>query len=600
MWHQLCTNCLGQHTNEPCKSGNSRQCNQPHHTRLHDALQPPTVHDVISTTVNTKNVTQTLIWSLNLATDLADTNVLLLTVTISVLDKFGRLHACRAVLDCASHTSYITREFCQQLRLPTVPVDFEFGGISGASGLATEGALITFGSRCSDYQNTVSCVVLDRITSELPLKPVNITGWPIPRSIVMADPQFHHPGKISMLLGNKIFSQLLEPGSINLSSDGSLPILLNTKLGWVVSGGYKNDVQSIPSPPTPSCLLTITDETLSTQLQRFWEIEEYQPPKTHLSNTEVQCEKHFSQHTTHDEFGRFTVRFPFIERPDQLGESREIAANRFAHLERKLEKNPILQTQYHQFIREYIDMGHMSLASNAPPKTAVFLPHHCVVKADSSTTKCRVIFDASAKTNNRKSLNDILLARPVLQTALINISLRFRFPAVVVAGDLQKMYRMVQLYDDQRDLQRILWRWSRSETLAEYRLNTVTYGTKSASYLATKCMQQVLLANQQKYPTAVERALQGMYVDDVLTGTDSEEDAKLLREQLVEIFASGGFHLRKLASNSTVALQGVPESDLEIKVPLEIDPTNIIKALGIHWQPCSDMFQFTYHQSKIL
>nr|XP_029717310.1 uncharacterized protein LOC115260537 [Aedes albopictus] len=330
--------------------------------------------------------------------------------------------------------------------------------------------------------------------------------------------------------------------------------------------------------PIRSCFLAVGNDTLSEQLQQFWQLEEYVNRSPQLSEEDRNCEEHFAVHTTRDSIGRFTVRLPFWEHPSSLGESREIAAKRLCHIERKLEKNPLL--------KDY-------------SKDCVFLPHHCVVKESSSTTKCRVVFDGSSKTSNGKSLNDILMMGPILQDSLINILLRCRFPAVVITGDIQQMYRMIQLSEDDRDYQRILWRWSTTEPVEEYRLNTVTYGTRSASYLATKCVQQLLLSHQDCFPTTVEKAIKGTYIDDVITGADSDEEAKELRTQLSEIFASGGFHLHKWASNSTAALAGVPEEDIEVKAAIELDGSTTIKTIRIHWQPCSDEFKFAYHQPQI-
>ncbi|XP_058816493.1 uncharacterized protein LOC131679770 [Topomyia yanbarensis] len=162
------------------------------------------------------------------------------------------------------------------------------------------------------------------------------------------------------------------------------------------------------------------------------------------------------------------------------------------------------------------------------------------------------------------------------------------------------MYRMVLLHEADRDYQRILWRWSNDEPMNEYRLHTVTYGTKSASYLATKCVQQLLLSFREQYPQAVEKASKGTYVDDLLVGADNIDEAKRIRSQLSDIFDSGGFHLRKWASNDAAALEGLPETDRELKMPIEIDDSNTIKALGIHWQPCSDELHFSYQPSQIL
>jgi len=48
-------------------------------------------------------------------------------------------------------------------------------------------------------------------------------------------------------------------------------------------------------------------------------------------------------------------------------------------------------------------------------KSDYFLPHHGVYKPLSSTTKLRVVFNASAKTTNGNSLNDLLLEGGVIQ-----------------------------------------------------------------------------------------------------------------------------------------------------------------------------------------
>ncbi|XP_055522845.1 uncharacterized protein LOC129717024 [Wyeomyia smithii] len=240
----------------------------------------------------------------------------------------------------------------------------------------------------------------------------------------------------------------------------------------------------------------------------------------------------------------------------------------------------------------------MSLAEIPAPKGAVYLPHHCVLKETSLNTKRRVVFDASSKTASSKSLNDVLMTGPVLQDSLVNILLRFRTPAIALTGDVRQMYRMVKVAAADCNYQRILWRWNEKDPVDEYTLNTVIYGTKSASYLATKCVRQLLSNLAESDPDTFQKASMGIYVDDILTGADSPEEARRLRQKLSEIFSTGGFHLREWASNHSSALEGVPEADLEVKIPIELHGSDTIKALGIHWQPCSDEFTFSYQPSK--
>ena len=49
--------------------------------------------------------------------------------------------------------------------------------------------------------------------------------------------------------------------------------------------------------------------------------------------------------------------------------------------------------------------------------SAHYLPHHAVIKSDRETTKTRVMFDVSAKSDkNEPSLNDILHSGPCFFT----------------------------------------------------------------------------------------------------------------------------------------------------------------------------------------
>ena len=68
---------------------------------------------------------------------------------------------------------------------------------------------------------------------------------------------------------------------------------------------------------------------------------------------------------------------------------------------------------------------------------------HGVTKESSTSTKLRVIFDASAKTSNGLSLNDTLCVGPTLHPNLDHILLKFRTYKIALTGDISKMYREV-------------------------------------------------------------------------------------------------------------------------------------------------------------
>jgi len=100
------------------------------------------------------------------------------------------------------------------------------------------------------------------------------------------------------------------------------------------------------------------------------------------------CEQHFITHTTQQQDGRFVVRLPTKMDPKQLGSSHLSAERRLHAIERRLERDPELKVQYHNFMKEYDELGHMEpVNSQEGRQICYFLPHHAVFKVTSTTIK---------------------------------------------------------------------------------------------------------------------------------------------------------------------------------------------------------------------
>lgn len=160
--------------------------------------------------------------------------------------------------------------------------------------------------------------------------------------------------------------------------------LRKAKLGWIVVGEF------IRTTRRAAATCNVITNNLEQQISKFWELEE-RPIKRHLSREERDCENHYTQHTRRDaDSGRYAVRLPFKDNLGELGESYSIASKRFLSLERQLNRNPQVKEQYTAFLKEYQELGHMS-AVDSESLDGFFLPHHAVTKADSLTTKIRVV-----------------------------------------------------------------------------------------------------------------------------------------------------------------------------------------------------------------
>ncbi|GFV74871.1 integrase catalytic domain-containing protein [Trichonephila clavipes] len=202
-----------------------------------------------------------------------------------------------------------------------------------------------------------------------------------------------------------------------------------------------------------------------------------------------------------------------------LGNSKAIASKRLDQLWTRLERDPAMQTLYSEFLNEYELLQHMEeVKEDSDVENGYYLPHHGVLRLSSKTSRLRVVFNASAKTSSGLSLNDLLSKGGVIQEDLFSILIRFRKYAYAFTADIRQMFRMIEVNPSQTKLQKILWKNSKTAPTKVYELKTVTYGTASAPYLATRVLRQLALDEEKDFPLASKVLLQDFYMDDCLSG----------------------------------------------------------------------------------
>ncbi|XP_043267674.1 uncharacterized protein [Venturia canescens] len=215
---------------------------------------------------------------------------------------------------------------------------------------------------------------------------------------------------------------------------------------------------------------------------------------------------------------------------------------------------------YDTFLGEYESLGHMTRVSgnHAPLEPIYYLPHHGVL-----TTKLRVVFNGSCNTDSGISLNDILHTGAKLQWDISDVLLWFRRHRFVFATDIVKMFRQIRVHESDWHLQRIFW-VDEGGRVVPFHLTTVTYGTRSAPFLAGRALDQLLA--------------------DLITQA----------EQLIGICTAGCFPLAKWQSNHPELLTavGATLSTENARVFEECET----KALGLAWLPHTDVFKFTVHK----
>ncbi|XP_073814300.1 uncharacterized protein [Musca autumnalis] len=267
--------------------------------------------------------------------------------------------------------------------------------ISGLGGTILENAskicLLTLKSKKSDFKIRTNAIVISNLNHLMPTAPTAIHDFSYLKNLDLADPSFFNPAPIDLLIGSDILPTIIKPG-LHKQICGDL-MAQDTELGWIISG-----------KPTPNCVLsfaswTVTVDPLNEDLKRFWEIENV-PDQKSMSVTDIWCEEHYKRNVKRSSDGRYIVKLPFRQdlTPDQyLGASRRAAMGQFLNLEKTLEKNYELASEYNKVLSEYLLLDHMKPTSSLEIVQdshfgSFYLPHHAVVKPERTTTKERESF----------------------------------------------------------------------------------------------------------------------------------------------------------------------------------------------------------------
>lgn len=543
------------------------------------------VQQIVSCAQNMSNSNNT-----NFAGFISSPFVILSTALVNILNKEGKYVTCRALLDGGSQSNFVSKEMFETLNIDPLNVKIRVVGINGYASNICNAIKTKINSRFSNDCFDLQFLVTDKITTDTPQFSFNTTNFNLPNNINLSDPHFNESRKVDLLLGAGIFYNLLLQGQISLGKN--LPLLQNTRLGWIVAGSVGSiHPQNILTCNFSECI------NLENKIEKFWLQEELPYIKNKHTSEEIEVEDHFNKTYTRDTRRNFVVRLPFRDDYEiKLGQSYSIAINRFQSLERKLTQNPELKEKYSKFMTEYIDLGHMSEINFSDvnfSRSHYFLPHHAVFKESSLTTKLRVVFDASSKTTSGVSLNDVLKIGPVIQDSLFFILLRFRVNLFVITADIAKMYRCVEVHNDDRRFQQIVWRDNPLDSLKIFQLNTVTYGTGPASFIATRCLKQLAIDNQTDFPEAASSINKDFYMDDWLAGSNDVNSILSLVKNVNDILLSGGFQLRQWSSNSKDVLNFISQLDTSIKSEYTIKDDQSCKTLGTLWNSVSDVLKYT-------
>ena len=200
-------------------------------------------------------------------------------------------------------------------------------------------------------------------------------------------------------------------------------------------------------------------------------------------------------------------------------------------------------------------------------------------KANSVSTPCRLVFDASQISNTGYSLDDILAKGRNNMNKLAEIVIRWYIHKVAFHTDIQKMYNSIKLHEQNWCLQRYIWQQELDPTkIPEQKvIKTHIRGVKSSGNQAERALRETAKLSQVEYPKVNEIVKNDIYVDDCISSEQSEREALKRADELEVVLNRGGFVLKGI----TFSNQDPPES-------LSGDGESINVA-GMKWFPKDDV-----------
>lgn len=113
---------------------------------------------------------------------------------------------------------------------------------------------------------------------------------------------------------------------------------------------------------------------------------------------------------------------------------------------------------------------------------------------------------------------------PTIQDDIFTLIIRFRTHRYALTADIEKMYPQILIHPGDTRYQRILYRNNPMDKIKTFQLNTVTYGTSCAPFLAIRVLHQLADDEGKEHPIAAHILKRDFYVDDLLTGSNTRDD----------------------------------------------------------------------------
>lgn len=412
---------------------------------------------------------------------------------------------------------------------------------------------------------------------------------------------------IDVLLGARYYYQLMKGNVIFPDENciGIKPVAIQSFFGYVIAGPCHESILKTCSKSNKSLLLqdmgnrqSVSLEQLDRKLERFWEQDSIGLIENKTVHTEDErFAKEIFASTTKYDGERYTVDLPFRRDASSLESNYKEAFIRLKATEKQLLKNSDKKEQYEKAIMDYVKLGFARELSKEEVDAVLkeehyIIPHHAVFKESSTSTKVRIVFDASSKDVKGLSLNDILYPGPNLLPDIAALLMRFRMNRVAINADVEKMFLQTKVSRQHHCFQLFMWRHCDINTSPRlFAMERVLFGETCSPFLCIASVHKHADDHLDTYGESFRDSIkENMYMDDVHEGGNTESEVIEKYNRLVDFFASGGWNLTKFASNSPVVMDKIPKIKRSPNLVVDLDNVNqgLANSLGLKWDTVRD------------
>ena len=194
-------------------------------------------------------------------------------------------------------------------------------------------------------------------------------------------------------------------------------------------------------------------------------------------------------------------------------------------------------------------------------------------------TPIGMVFDCSCRQgSNYPCLNDCLMIGLPCSNDLCAILVCFELYRFGISTDIEKAFLHIRLHPDDRDFTRFFWLTDPSDPysrLCVYRFKVVPFGVASSPFI----LKQHHL--KQHTSTVLQDMLANLYVDNVISSCETEQQAVKYYRESRTIMSSANFNLRSWSSNSA-ELKGIANRENTS------NNNTSVNILGLRWNPTTD------------